>query len=138
MQEKEILEKFNKTMNWDQGERKSIHVSALVYDCLRRGYYDLKHGQSFDLSTLMTFWIGRKLHETPILKENEIALEYMGVKGSCDEYEDGTLVEKKTCKMLPRSPNDHHKRQVEYYAMMLGEQGKPVKEACSLDLDRLW
>ena len=59
-------------------ERKGIHVSSLVYDCMRRAYYEYVLGEIAEagegeslVSTLnednaIVFWTGKKLHELPI------------------------------------------------------------------------
>lgn len=51
------------------------------------------------------------------------------IVGTCDEYEDGVLLEKKTCTKIPMNPNQHHVKQTEYYALMLNESKRPVTQA---------
>ena len=109
-----------------------IHVSNLVYDCMRRAYYEMTFGASFNsLDTLVTFWLGHAVHSMPILKHHELPLEWNGIHGTCDEYEDGVLLDKKstTSERIPNEANDHHVRQVEYYKVMLEAMGMPVTEA---------
>ena len=131
-----IEEKVIEAMNAKEPfEGKGIGVTNLVYDCLRRAYYTRTLGEFYDLHTLILFWTGRKLHETQILKEHELVLEWEGIVGIVDEYENGTLLEKKTCVSLPRTPNDHHVKQVEYYKVLLEKHGKPVNEAYLLYID---
>jgi len=79
--------------------------------------------------------VGRKIHETPILSENEIPLRWEGIIGACDDYEDGLLLEKKTCTQIPKYPMKHHVTQAEYYSIMLKHQNKPVKKAAILYID---
>lgn len=135
--EESIVEKLLESISRDTQNREGeIHVSSICYPCIRKSYYSLKHGQDFfNMKTLLTFWIGRQLHETPILSENEIPLNFHGIIGSADEYESGLLLEKKTCTQIPRYPLSHHIRQAEYYSVMLKHQNKPVKKACILYID---
>ena len=78
--------------------------------------------------------VGRHLHKILDFGEKELKVAAFGVVGSVDGYKDGVLVDLKTCTKMPRSPNDHHVRQVEYYAAMLGEMGRSVDEAYILYL----
>jgi len=130
-----ILEKIAKSMNKNSGKRNGIHVSSISYDCMRKAYYSIKYGNRFNLNTLMTFWIGQQVHKTPILAENEIPLEWERIRGSCDDYENGILLEKKTCTVIPSKPREQHVKQAEYYSVMLEEQGKPVKKIYILYID---
>jgi hypothetical protein len=108
-----------------------IHVTALIYECLRRGYYSIAvGGQTYDIKTLTRFWIGNAIHAAPLLRHHELPVSFEGAVGTVDEYEDGVLVDKKhTSKSLPTSPNDHYVTQVEYYSVMLKSMGLPVDEA---------
>lgn len=134
--EESIIEKLLMSISRDTISRiGEVHVSSLCYVCMRQSFYSMKHGSFFNLKTLLTFWIGRKLHETPILSENEISLNWHGIIGACDDYEDGLLVEKKTCTQIPRYPMSHHVRQAEYYSVMLKHHNKPVKKACIIYID---
>ena len=132
----EILERFYEAINRDNEPHEGIHVSSLCYDCLRRAYFTQLHGDGFfDMKTLVTFWIGRQIHETPILKEHEVPLEWNGIIGTCDDYEDGVLLEKKTCRAIPKQVYSHHIKQAEFYSLMLEKAGKPVKEAHIVYID---
>lgn len=134
--EKLITEKLMKAIGKGNHTLKGIHVSALSYDCIRKAYYTQKFGESFyDMNTMLTFWIGRQIHETQILKEHEVELNVNGIVGSADEYQDGLLLEKKTCKIIPKTPYLHHKKQAEYYSMLLQMSGKPVNKIALLYID---
>lgn len=134
--EKIITEKLMKAINKGNHTLKGIHVSALSYDCIRKAYYTQKYGESFfDMNTMLTFWIGRQIHETQILKEHEVELSVNGIVGSADEYQEGLLLEKKTCKQIPTTPYLHHKKQAEYYAVLLQMSGKPVNKVALLYID---
>lgn len=136
MQESRIAEKFMESIMKENRTLKGIHVSSLSYDCLRKAYYLQVFNNGFnDMKTLMTFWIGNQIHKSPILKEHEVALDYQGIIGSADEYEDGVLIEKKTCRQIPKTAYGHHKKQAEYYKFLLEKSGKPVKEIYILYID---
>lgn len=76
---RDVLEKFYEAMRRDskENDNEEIHVSSLCYDCMRKVYYQMtRPDQYFDLKTMITFWMGRAIHNTPILKESEIPLQY--------------------------------------------------------------
>jgi len=123
-----VLERFFEAITREEFNREGIHVTALVHDCLRKCFYSQTMGNYFNLKTLITFWIGKQLHKTPILKQNEVPLKWEGIFGTVDDYEDGVLVEKKTCNTKYNNPLDHHKKQVEYYSVMLRKNDLPFKE----------
>lgn len=118
-----------------RGERKGIHITHIVYDCLRRAYYSLTRSEAFDLNSGLRMWVGKKLHETKILKEHELKLEWNGIAGSVDEYGDGVLLEKKTTRNIPTYPYPHHVRQLEYYRVLLEENGRKVDKGVILYID---
>jgi len=114
----------------DGPRREGIHVTELVYDCLRKGYYAHHYGEGFfDIKTLTTFWIGKALHKTKILKHNEMTLKWNGIVGTVDDYEKGVLIDKKTTTFTPKDPWKHHIKQLEYYALLLTKNNIPFKEA---------
>jgi CRISPR/Cas system-associated exonuclease Cas4 (RecB family) len=76
----------------------------------------------------MIFWIGTKLHETPISDLHETSLEWNGIHGTVDEYyHDGYIVDKKSCRSMPRRPYSNHVKQIEYYAILALNNGYEVK-----------
>ena len=130
----------------EKQRRREIHVSDLVYDCLRRGYYAIKHNIYLDdvdmamevgelnEKKLMTFWIGKKLHEVEMTPYHHYKMvvnffdeKVYEVHGEVDEVfklgNDYIVVDKKTCRVYPRGRGYyvHHKLQVEYYAVMLNK-----------------
>jgi len=122
-------ELFKAIMREEDDRSRGIHVTSLVYDCLRRGYYENKFEEGFfDMKTLITFWIGKAVHKTPILKNHELKLEWNGITGTVDEYQDGIIIDKKTTTYTPKSPNGHHIKQIEYYAVLLSKNGYRVRE----------
>ena len=99
------------------------HVTSLVYDCVRKMYYDLvfQNERKIDLKGAIRTWIGRKLHTTRFLNgELELALcwdKYL--QGVIDEYDYPILLDKKTVRAIPRLPRPHHVKQLEYYKLLL-------------------
>lgn len=117
-------------------EREGIHVSHLVYPCLRRAYYDITTDTSFDLEGGMRMWIGKQIHKLPVSKHHELSLEWEDIRGTIDEYENGFFMDKKTTRNIPkRYPRSHHVKQVEMYRVLLEKNGYPVKEASILYID---
>lgn len=133
----DIKEEMLKAIAREETEMpEGIHVTSLVYDCMRRGYYDNTHEESFfDLKTLLTFWIGRAVHKTPILSNHEMTLKWGGIVGTLDEFQDGIIIDKKTTTYMPKSPNAHHARQIEYYAVLLWKNGLVFKEGYLVYID---
>ena len=117
----------------------TVSVTSLSFPCLRRAVLDLLlPRREITPEGLIRTWIGRKLHETSILgKENEIELQWEGVFGRVDEYdpETGILLEKKTTRSPPSEPREHHVTQVEYYKVLLENNGKPVSSAYIIYID---
>lgn len=126
---------YEKIARNDTGRKAGVHVSNLCYECMRKVFYNMSYGDYFTIKTLLTFWFGKSIHLTQILKEHEIAAEYNGIVGSVDEYEDGVILEKKTCSNIPKNPYPHHVKQLEYYVLLLSKMDKPVSEAHLLYID---
>jgi len=129
-----IIAKFYEAIYREGREerREGIHVTSLAYPCLRKAYYDLKlEHENISLDSAFRMYVGKKVHETPLLSENEIELSYNGVKGRVDEYDGKTkfLLEKKTTRKIPSQPYPHHINQLEMYKVLLEKNGKPVEQA---------
>jgi len=104
-----------------------IHVSDLVYDCLRRTYLRKKIPiPLMDYQSILRVWIGRQVHLFPILEYHELALEWKGIKCRIDEYEDGFLLDKKTTRNIPKQVRPHHELQLDYYRAVADANGYPV------------
>jgi hypothetical protein len=113
-----------------------FHASDLSFGCLRNSYYKRIFGNEFvTASSLMSFWIGKQLHATQILKSHELFLTWGGLSGTIDDYEEGTLLEKKTTTWKITRPLDLHVRQLEYYALLLAKNNLPLTEAHVLYID---
>ncbi len=111
-----------------------INVTDLTFPCLRYAYYSKKfyRERRGRLPELLAMWIGIKLHETSIFKHSELELEYKGVYGRVDEYEDEIILEIKTTRNIPPKPYPHHVKQVSYYRVLLERNGYPAKLAVIL------
>jgi len=111
-----------------------INVTDLTFPCLRYSYYAKKYHteRRGRLPELLAMWIGVKLHETKILRHSELELEYNGVYGRVDEYEDEVILEIKTTRNIPSKPYPHHIKQVSYYRVLLEKNGYPVRFAVIL------
>ena len=131
------VEQFYKNVHRDLIEsRQGIHVSHLVYDCVRRAYYDLTSDKaSFSLDGALKMWIGKKIHELPISDNHELTLHWEGITGTIDEYQDGWFLDKKTTREIPRYPYDNHKKQLEMYRVLLEKNSYPVTNASMLYID---
>ena len=71
-----------------------------------------------------------------MLKEHEVKVQYLDIRGSVDEYEDGTILEKKTTSLgLPLSPNEHHITQIQYYKVLMELNDYEVKDGFLLYMD---
>jgi CRISPR/Cas system-associated exonuclease Cas4 (RecB family) len=123
----------------EEEKKGKVSVTMLVYECLRRAYYiKTIPFDIVDPSGSVRRWIGKKVHETPLLGKDaktELKLEYEGVVGVIDEYYDGLLLEKKTTRFIPSAPYDHHVKQCEYYKVLLEKNGFPVKAAAIVYID---
>lgn len=129
-------EKFYEAVFKDlKSDREGIHVSHLIYDCLRRAYYDITTDTPFDLDGGMRMWIGKKLHELPVSDNPELTLKWEGITGTVDEYQDGHFCDLKTTRNVPRSPNSHHVKQLEMYRVLLEKSGHEVESASMLYID---
>lgn len=131
---KAISREIDETSNTDEdieiGTREKPFVTGLIYDCLRKLYYQLTIPERIiDPPGEVRTWIGKKLHETRILGDDaevELELEYNGFIGKIDEYKDGILLEKKTTRHIPREPRPHHIKQCEFYKFLLEKNGRKV------------
>jgi len=122
----------------------SVPVTGLIYECLRRCVYQIIIPESLiDPQGAIRVWIGRKLHENRILDKSEKELELtwtpksgeVPIKGRIDEYADGIILDIKTTRRIPREVYPHHVTQLEYYKILLEENGRPVKEGAILYID---
>jgi len=137
----EVVEKFFEAIfreGKEEGPFHPISVTAVQYECLRRGYYNaLVPEELISLDGKVRTWIGRKLHETPIYPVHELRLVWAGVHGRIDEYDPASLkiVEKKTVRSIPREPRPHHVEQLKFYRVLMERNGFPVENASILYID---
>lgn len=121
-------------------KREGLHVTHLVYSCLRRGYWMWKEGrqdevENLDGKKILTFWIGKKIHEMPLTNKHEYKLKYnrggLELEGTADEILESDdiviVIDKKTTTKLPTSIYLQHQKQIEFYCAMMSEELKNRK-----------
>jgi hypothetical protein len=110
-----------------------ISVTLLAFPCVRRAVLELTSPEAaLDPSGLIKTWVGTMCHKTSVLHaENEIELTWEKIYGRADEYDPatGVLLEKKSTRHFFREPPQHYLKQVQYYRVLLEENGRPVREA---------
>ncbi len=127
------------------------HVTELVYDCLRRCYYERKYKEilkdvendvsgNLNEDLMLTFWIGKKLHEMPLSKRHEYVVRWKDIVGRIDEILeiDGELIilDKKTVRRQVNAPYEHHVKQVEMYSgLLFAQDGIEVNKGGILYID---
>ena len=156
-----LFEQSIQRQNKLNGEEREpgFHFSGLSYDCLRNIQYAVMASQSgpvgnepegedeeIDMEGLYRMWIGTQLHLTPVTRKHEWKLmrvvdvdgRPVPVHGSIDEIlerPDGTavIIDKKFTATVPRTPNPHYMKQVEYYCGVYAEQtGAKVEKGALL------
>ncbi len=124
-----IVEYLNST---NEKRKVSVHVTSLVYGCIRRSLFELRRG-SFAISKetegdgVFRIWMGTKLHETPITDKHETELELdcgeFKITGTYDEMVEMNgekyILDKKFVGYTPKSMYPHHRTQVAFYATLL-------------------
>jgi len=138
-QDLEVLEAFYTAVFKECLEKHHpISVTALVYDCLRRAYYNaVVPEEIIDPAGKIRVWVGKKLHETQVFPVHELELEWRGIHGRIDEYdpERKLLVDKKTTRRIPKEPYEHHAKQLLFYKVLMEHNGYPVEKATVLYID---
>jgi len=138
--ERKVLEKYYESIYrfyWEHQLKrpKGIHVSDLIYSCLRRAYYYNLYGTPLRIDPTLTLIQGIKLHEIPMSDFHEVELSWEGIVGTIDEIVDGIIVDKKYVSRIPKSPYEHHATQVNYYRVLAVENGIEVKGLVVLYID---
>lgn len=127
------------------GRRIGLHVSDLVSDCLRRGYYRMNDSNTpkHDDDSICNFYYGTVIHESfdgmfdimekhmcvnpfeELVDEEIVDIEeeiknnpYKWVSGSADVITDEFILDFKTSKKMPNKPSDSYIRQVNFYSYM--------------------
>jgi len=136
MDKRDIVESIYSAMI-DEKERSGVYVTDICYDCLRFAYYLNKYGEYKSRKDVITLFIGKAVHTIPVFKVNELRLEWNGIVGRIDDYdpERKILLEKKTCRKIPEKPLEHHVKQVEYYKVLMEENGYKVERCFIAYLD---
>jgi CRISPR/Cas system-associated exonuclease Cas4 (RecB family) len=147
--ERLFSETLFKFMTRNNAERvPAVHVSDLVYACPRKAYYAHTTPPALNMKSAITLWTGIMLHETPLTENCEMTLDWEGIVGTIDEYDADAkmLIDKKTTRNVPQYYNRSRKEQVvslrsshltqlEYYKVLLEENGYPVEEAGIIYID---
>ena len=127
------------------GRRVGLHVSDLVSDCLRKGYYRMNDltPPKHDDESICNFYFGTAIHESfdgmydnmeyhmcvnpfeQIIDEEMVDIiseiksnPYKWVSGSADVITDEFILDFKTAKKMPSKPGDSYVRQVNFYSYM--------------------
>lgn len=165
--EKFILDRFKQIQLakvTGQKRSKTIHVSHLVGDCMRKTWYQLNRNEleTMDEESLCNFFAGTILHEnTPLSTRNEIPVKgnivtldkitdvsqitsdnfFDCVTGTIDDVLEinGELViaDKKTCKYLPEKVSQEYVTQVNIYKLLLWiTEGVEIQKGAIFYLDK--
>jgi CRISPR/Cas system-associated exonuclease Cas4 (RecB family) len=125
--EHSFLRKMYKAMDQD---RPGIHVSDIIH-CLRRSYLDKADPQPEAPHEMLAKFYGLAMHD--YLDQGngdhgEIDVEYEGLVGRVDLFEDGILRDYKTTKKIYADllPYGEHAMQQQVYAFMLEQSGHQV------------
>jgi len=120
-----------------EGRANGIHVTSLTQKCLRKSVYD--RATSFQMTNrqgAIRMWIGTGVH-IPKLLQGDYEKSYIyppDIVCSIDEYDKGTLLEKKTVTFPVKTSTEfnryfkHYLTQAEYYKAILEHNGKQVDE----------
>ncbi|MEM1759596.1 MAG: PD-(D/E)XK nuclease family protein [Thermofilaceae archaeon] len=134
-----------KYLDESSGSREGIHVTDLLYDCLRRAWYGKRVGEPIsDPQGVLAVLVGQKLHEIAVCDEHEVAVEHVTSRGTrvvgrvdeiCTVGGETVVLDKKTTRQLPSKPHEHHVRQVTFYAAVLHRAGRRVDRVAVLYVD---
>jgi len=141
-----VQEKFYQGMveylRAEKRERSEIHVSDLLFDCLRSCYYYKTDNNPYlpgvTMDSIIRMVIGKKVHEIPIPGSvAEKKVEWNGIVGHIDNLflNEGILMDKKTTRKIPNYPYDHHIKQLEYYMLLAKKNGYSVNFLVMLYID---
>jgi len=124
---------YSSFLNAGMERTPGVHVSSIIYDCMRSPCYGIKHGRRMDLMGIIRTGIGTHLHDDiKILPVQELPLEWEGiVTDGVDEYdpETGIFIDKKITWNPPSYGMwDKHKKQLEDYKVMLHDNGYKATE----------
>ena len=125
----------------DEDRHNDIHVTDLI-ECPRKVWFNKKSPWPENIEGILRINQGKLLHKLQLLAQNELEIEWDGVKGRIDEYENGILIEKKFVDFVPNSLTEvqkyysHYIEQVGFYAYMLVNLGYEFKQAFLLFVKR--
>lgn len=136
-----IEERIYEGMMKQEKRAEGIHVTSLTSKCLRRSAYDRNDPtQSMDMESTIRVWLGRTVHSIQLLNGMfEEPFRYPpDICCSIDEWDKGTLLEKKTITFPLDSVSSlvryysNYIEQVEYYKSILEFNKVEVKEVAIL------
>ena len=124
-----------------------VHVTDLINPCMRYFFYQLNSQANASIESVLRMWEGHALHSASVLTRNHELLLFhkfheVYVVGSVDEYEKGTLIEKKFVNFVPPSEKhlqkyySHYIDQVRFYNVLLNLNNYEVKRAYILFVNR--
>jgi CRISPR/Cas system-associated exonuclease Cas4 (RecB family) len=126
----------------DEDRRNDIHVTDLVEQCPRKVWFEKKSPWPENVENTLRMNEGKLLHKLQLLAQSELEVEWDGIKGRVDEYENGIVIEKKFVDFVPNSLAEvqryyaHYIEQVGFYAYMLVNLGYEFKQAFLLFVKR--
>jgi CRISPR/Cas system-associated exonuclease Cas4 (RecB family) len=126
----------------EEDRRDEIHVTDLTDQCPRRVWFEKRSPWPEGIDGIIRMAEGKLLHKLELLAQSELEIEYQGIKGRVDEYENGILIEKKFVDFVPNNIAEvqkyynHYVEQVGFYAYMLVNLGYEFKQAFLLFVKR--
>ncbi len=124
----------------DTRERTGIHVTDLT-GCLRKSWFDKTTTAPEYVHSQMYRFMGTIAHgvleQYGSADEAELPASALGITGTMDVYRDGRIIDFKTARylILSKLPYGSHELQINIYAEMLRQQGKPVASAAIQYID---
>ena len=114
-----------------------VSVTDIAAECLRVSYFNKKYGQRLSLEKTNVLFLGKALHQLPLLDKRELVLGWNGIVGVIDDYGELEMNGRKYYVLIDKKfgeynlsrktkANEHHIRQVLYYSVLLRENGFPV------------
>ena len=140
MSEVSLLDRYRGLLTTDNPREYGFHVTSLVYDCLRRCFYNVTTKAKFDIVTQIKLNLGSLIHKHYRLDgaTHELKLTWDGITGSLDVYlpDTGELLDLKSIwtpsAYIKELPYVHHARQIEYYCLLLAKNNLRVGPAMVL------
>ena len=134
MSQVSLVEQYRERILAPERRELGFHVTSLLYDCVRRCFYNVTEEPRFDTVTQIKLNLGSLIHKHYRLDgaTHELKLQWDGIIGSMDVYnpETGEVVDLKSVwtpgRYIKELPYEHHKRQLEYYSLLLAKNNLKV------------